>query len=93
MTTENERMATVETELKQINKLLMKLDEKFDNMNTQYVPRSEIDEKFKSRDEKVILIQADILSMKANQQTNKSIYPAWAAVIVAILATVMAIIY
>lgn len=86
MTTENERMATLETELKQITSILNKLDGKFDDMNNAYVPRAEIDEKFKSRDEKIVALTVDVVSIKADRQSNKALAPAWVAVMVAIAA-------
>lgn len=84
-----ERMATLEADLNQIKLLLTKLDSKFDNLSVAYVPRAEIDEKFKSRDEKINILQNEVTTMKVERQQNKALAPAWIGVIVAIAALIV----
>jgi hypothetical protein len=84
-----ERMATMETKLGSIESLLTKLDDKFDNLNNAYVPRSEIDVLFKQRDDRISAIVAEMVVIKQSGHSNRALIAAWAAVIVAILALTM----
>lgn len=88
-----ERMATMEAKLGQIESLLTKLDDKLDNMNTAFVPRMEIEEKFRHRDEKIVSLQSEIIQMKQDKQQNKALLPAWIGVIVAIAALLAPLFY
>lgn len=81
-----ERMATVEAKLNQIESLLTKLDDKFDNMNVAFVPRNEIDEKFRHRDEKIATLQIELQAAKQERQGNKALAPAWVGVIISLIA-------
>jgi DNA repair exonuclease SbcCD ATPase subunit len=81
-----EKMAAFEADLNQIKQILTKLDGKFDNLSVAYVPRAEIDEKFRSRDEQLGVLRSEITAIKATAQSNRALAPAWVGVIVSIAA-------
>lgn len=63
--TENaERLAVVETELKQLNKNVNVMNDKLDIWNKTFVPRDEIDERFSARDKEIESIKNDIKFMR-----------------------------
>jgi uncharacterized protein YhaN len=77
---ENERkMAKVETDLANIKELLLDIKDELKGLNQTYVPRTEIIEMFRSRDEQ-------IKEIKNNQNSSKHLWASWAAVIVAAVA-------
>jgi hypothetical protein len=76
------KMAKVETDLSNIKELLLDIRGELKGLNQTYVPRMEINEMFRSRDE-------DIKEIKSSQSSSKQLIVAWAAVIVAIVAIII----
>jgi hypothetical protein len=76
------KMAKVETDLSNIKELLLDIRGELKGLNQTYVPRMEINEMFRSRDE-------DIKEIKSSQNSSKQLIVAWAAVIVAIVAIII----
>lgn len=59
-----ERLARLETELEGIGKTVEKIDVKLDFFNQQYMPRSEIEEKFRTRDNDISDLRDMIKDLK-----------------------------
>ncbi|WP_272466650.1 hypothetical protein [Terrihalobacillus insolitus] len=81
-----ERLAIVETELKQLNKMMTNINDKLDVWNQNYVPRNEIDEKFRSRDESLKEIKLELTVMEQNKWSLRRLWPAWMAVAIAVFS-------
>jgi hypothetical protein len=86
---EIERMVTLETQLGNIERMLLKLDDKFDNMTTVFVPRMEINEMFRQRDAAIATLQQEIISIKSEKQQNKTNAPTWVAAVIAFFALIV----
>jgi Skp family chaperone for outer membrane proteins len=101
--TQAERIAGLESEFKTIKELLFKMDAKLDAWNSNYVPRREIDEMFRSRDKEIAGLEEDITdglaalrnelhAYKQEQSSNKVLWPAWVSAIVSLVAVAVAVI-
>jgi DNA repair exonuclease SbcCD ATPase subunit len=80
-----ERLATLETKLEDIEKALIRLEGKFDVFTTHFVPRNEIMEMFRSRDERISEIKQDMKSQRAS-------VPQWTAILISGLALCVTVI-
>lgn len=100
-----ERLAVVETELKQLNKTVTNMNDKLDVWNQNYVPRNEINEAFRARDQDIKEIR-DEVKEKAGKEDIKSIhkkldetrndkrdwkknFPAWVAIALSAVALLL----
>jgi septation ring formation regulator EzrA len=87
-----ERLATVETELKSIKDYLVRMDGKLDAWQQNYLTRNEAQEMFRARDKELTDVNQDLDKLrdeiKQDKQSNKTLWPAWAAVGVSVIALV-----
>jgi F0F1-type ATP synthase membrane subunit b/b' len=95
---DTERMAKVETDLTNIKELLLDIKGELKDFNQTYVPRMEINEMLRSRDEETKALKEEIKEkatkeevreLRSNQNSGKQLLVAWAAVIVAIVAIIL----
>ncbi|MFA1820543.1 hypothetical protein ACDX78_10230 [Virgibacillus oceani] len=78
-----ERLAVVETELKQLNKSMTAINDKLDIWNQNYVPRNEINMMFDSRDREIEAIKQDQTIAEENKWSLRRLWPAWLGVVIA----------
>lgn len=84
---ENERRtARVETDLVNIKELLLDIKDELKGFNQTYVPRTELNEMFRSRDKEIREIRED-------KQSSKQMIVAWAAVVVSVIAVIFSYIH
>lgn len=74
-----ERLAALEARLAGIEALIARIDGKLDAFQANYVPRAEITEMFRSRDERIERIEED-------DKAQKTSIVSWAGVVIAGLA-------
>ncbi len=79
----SERLAIVETELKQLNKTITAMNEKLDIWNQSYLPRNEIYMMFEVRDKEIKAIQQNILLEEESKWSLRRLWPAWLGVVIA----------
>lgn len=96
MSNETERLAALEaqftatsSQLNDIKGAMVRLEAKLDAWQATYVPRIEIQEMFRSRDEKIAALQGEINDIHAEKAASKQLFPGWAQVAVAVLALVI----
>lgn len=75
-----ERLAVVETELKQLNKMTTSINDKLDVWNQSYVPRNEINMMFDSRDREIANIKHVQTVEDNNKWSLRKLWPAWLGV-------------
>lgn len=80
------KSAKMETDLSNIKELLLEIKGELKGLNQTYIPRSELNEMFRARDEQ-------IKEIKSNHGSNKQLIVAWAAVCVAIVAIILPFIH
>lgn len=89
-------VAAMKSDIKNMMGLLVDIKDELKGLNQTYVPRSEVNEMFRSRDEynKELKssITADINNIKQNQNSSKQLIVAWAAVAVSIVALLLSFI-
>jgi septal ring factor EnvC (AmiA/AmiB activator) len=106
--TDVERLAVVEEQIKQMVIAVTGLSSDLRNWQQNYVPRQEISEMFRSRDEDIKELREQIKGtanksdiddikstlndMKNDKRSNKAVYAAWAGVAVSALAVIVAVI-
>ena len=86
---DKERLAVVEEQIRQLVKGVTRLNEQLDSWQQNYVPRQEIDERFRSRDEDIRELREGFEAYKQqqnndNRQTRSNV-PVWVASIVSAL--------
>ncbi|UJF36619.1 hypothetical protein [Paenibacillus hexagrammi] len=98
MGNEAERLAALEaqinsfdSQLHEIKNALLRMDTKLDAWQSTYVPRAEISEMLRSRDEKIIALQQDIADIHDEKQANKQLLPNWVQVGIAIAAVAISL--
>ena len=84
-TTEIERLAKMEVQVEQTNNAILRMESKVDKMLESYPTRPEVAEMFRARDK-------EIQELKDNQRDNKGLFAAWAGVIVAVIAAIIALV-
>jgi hypothetical protein len=82
--TEAERLAAMESELQFVKDYLIRIDTKLDAYAETYVPRTEINEMFRARDEQ-------IRELKEQRQSSHQLWPTWLAAIAAVISCLAAI--
>lgn len=80
------KQAKVEADLSNIKELLLDIKDELRGFNQTYVPRTELNEMFRSRDEQ-------IKEIKENKNASKNLIVSWAAVIVGIIAIILPFIH
>ncbi|NBI30260.1 hypothetical protein [Chengkuizengella marina] len=88
-----ERLASVETEIKSLKEVVIKVDNKLVDWSKNYVPRSELTEMLKARDKDISDLNIEIKNLRLDKRDNKALYPAWSGVVVALLAILITIFY
>lgn len=81
-----ERLAIVETELKQLNKMMTNINDKLDVWNQNYVPRNEINVMFEQRDKSIKNVDAKFEAAEQNKFSLRRMWPAWLGVGIAALS-------
>lgn len=89
--TSGERLATVEAQLKQVFNVLKDINTKLDLWNQNYVPRKEIAEMFRSRDQDIQELKDGIKDTKKDSRSSRALWPAWAVVIMSAIANIITI--
>lgn len=91
-----QRLSSLETEVKYIREMLTSMNDKLDLWHQNFVPRHEIDERFKARDKQIKEVKDEVDKVKGNiqadQQTNKKTFPAWANVCIGIAMFVIGLV-
>ncbi|NRD80263.1 hypothetical protein HPT25_23355 [Bacillus sp. BRMEA1] len=82
--TEAERMTRHETKLETIEMVLMRLEAKVDTWQANFVSKELLDEKLRSRDEKIERLEEE-------KSTNKHTLPLWAAVVLSGVAILISL--
>jgi predicted RNase H-like nuclease (RuvC/YqgF family) len=82
--TDVERVARIEERLDAIERVILRMEAKLDAWQETYVPRTEINEMFRARDEQ-------IRELKEEQRNSKQVWPQWVAAIAAIMSVIVAI--
>ncbi|OPH47636.1 hypothetical protein BC351_10630 [Paenibacillus ferrarius] len=97
--TESERLAIVETQLKNVlegmaslTKSFTRLEEKLDRREENFVTTVLLDEKFRLRDDKIDGLQKAIVDIRSEKQSNKNNLPVWLSILPSLAAVVVAII-
>lgn len=95
MAADVERMAKMETQIIGISDTLAKIDGKLDAWNQNFVPRNEINEMFRSRDdsitekatkESVKNFEKKINGLEREQLSIRKLWPAWLGCIISIIS-------
>lgn len=85
------QFAAVDTQLSEIKTALLRMDTKLDAWQSTYVPRAEINEMFRSRDEKITLLHQEIIDLNEEKKANKQLLPTWTHAAVALIALALSI--
>lgn len=80
-TTDAERFARLEERLEGIERVSLRLEAKLDAWQETYVPRTEINEMFRARDEQ-------IHELKDDKKTHRANLPMWVSASAAVIALV-----
>lgn len=84
---ETEReLASIKSDVKNMMVLLVDIKDELKNMNQNYVPRTEINEMLRGRDEK-------IKKLEDNYNSSKQLTVSWVAVFVSIMAFIATFIH
>jgi DNA repair exonuclease SbcCD ATPase subunit len=105
---DGERLAVVEEQIKNLVTAITGLSNDLKNWRKDYVPRQEIQEMFRSRDQDIqeirdalkgaanksdiAEIKQTLAEMKNDKRSNKALYAAWAGVSVSLVMAAIAII-
>lgn len=92
-----ERLVKVETKVDNIETVAVRMESKLDAWAANYVPRPEMNEMFRARDEQIELMRDEIKTMRTEKSTeqltektsSKSNLATWAYVIVSIVTVVI----
>lgn len=87
-----ERMATMEEQIKQMVQAVNGLTQKLDTWQNNYVPRQELGEMFRSRDEKIGALTTELATLRNEKNSGKGLWPAWAGVGVSVMAIAVSMI-
>lgn len=89
------RMSSVETKLENIENYLVRLDGKLDAWQQNYVPRSELGEMFRARDENIRKNYQAIEKLKdeikTDQRSTKAVWPTWITALIAAAALIVSL--
>lgn len=83
-TTQSERLTKLETELESMKVVLLRMETKMDAWQMNFVTKELLDEKLRSRDDRMTRIEAEKTSFKNN-------LPFWVTAVLAALSTIIAI--
>lgn len=83
-TTQNERLTKLETELESMKVVLLRMETKMDAWQSNFVSKELLDEKLKSRDDRMTRIELEKTSFKNN-------LPFWVAAVLAAISTIITI--
>lgn len=89
--TEAERLAAMESELQFVKDYLIRIDTKLDAYAETYVPRTEINEMFRARDEQIKELKDQNRELKEQRQSSHQLWPTWIASIAAVISCLAAI--
>lgn len=81
-----ERLAVVESQLKNIRDAIFTMNAKLDTWNATFPTRGEVKEMLVSRDQRLDRIEHEQDEMRQERQSNKNVWPTWIAVIIAAAA-------
>ncbi|MFD2924159.1 hypothetical protein [Halobacillus naozhouensis] len=93
-----ERLAVVETELRQLTKMVINMNDKLDVWNQNYVPRNEINEAFRARDQDIKEIRDEVKEKAGSKEVERIVkdkdnwkrnLPAWAAFFLAVFTLLL----
>lgn len=83
-TTQSERLTKLETELESMKVVLLRMETKMDAWQSNFVSKELLDEKLKSRDDRMTRIELEKTSFKNN-------LPFWVAAVLAAISTIITI--
>jgi hypothetical protein len=83
---EKVEVAIVKADITNIKELLLDIKGELKDLNQTFVPRAEINEMFKNRDEKISENKEQIKTIKENQNSAKAALTSWLSIIIAALA-------
>lgn len=82
---ENEaRLLVVEKQLEDIKSAMLRMETKLDAWQENYVPRAEINEMFRSRDESIRDIRDENTRLWDERRANKQTIPSWIQVAISL---------
>lgn len=91
-----ERMARLETEVKNSAEILVRMEKKLDTWSENYVTKRELDNQLRFVDRDIKQVRADMESnftqRDENKKDNKALLASWVSIAVAVLAVVVAIV-
>lgn len=89
--TEAERMTKFETQLENLMVLVTKVDTKMDAWQANFVSKELLEEKLKSRDEKIENLSKKFGDLNTEKYSNKNNMPLWIAAIIAGIALIISL--
>lgn len=90
-----ERIVTHEAKLEAIELAITRMEAKLDAWVTNFVPRNELSEMFRSRDKEIELLKQDhkelVIKIESDKANNKNLWPVWAGVVISFASCVIAL--
>jgi hypothetical protein len=72
-----ERLARLETQMENMLTGLARIDDKLDMWNQNYVPRNEINEMFRARDDDIKELRENQQQERLDRRSFKTTWPSW----------------
>lgn len=92
MPTDAERLTRLEVNMETTMQAVLRMDAKLDAWQAQYVPRAEIGEMFRSRDERLDGMESDFKHLRDEREQARMSLPQWLMALAAAASAVTSII-
>jgi exonuclease VII small subunit len=89
--TDAERMTKYETQMENLITVVTRMDTKIDAWQANFVSKELLEEKLKSRDEKIENLNKKFGDLNTEKTTSKNNLPLWAAAIIAAVALIISL--